>query len=1027
MPAQARPKEHSRSRGPSANPMLNPAMEPLTVADLNKRSASAIDMTPAQHSVKRWCTSAENLFVKAQEAKLSGDIDNHYVLLLRGVSIAVDIIPKHLDFNKNDPSYRKLRSGLDELFEELERLKSTINDRHKEWVATQSRASYEQNNSTSEAGVSQDQGVNPVISPRTSSIRSRQSSIGRMPSSNSIVLNGSGENTKGTTANNEISSRFKALQNSTQNSAVSRQPPQKFATANGALNAFPSARTSALNTVPTNISLPIPNNSSASASFIEPPRLSRAESGSGSGSFKLGPLPDKMMSAVELHAGLVSLGPAKSGNTKVLILDVRPMEDYIQGHLRWPMDSIGGNDLESSLVHIEPEWVHAGIKANDILEYMKGFNSIVNDSRIMMFEYRHMFDLIVVYDANSSSLSASDTLQHLVSALFLTNLNGGKSLKQQPVVLQGGFNGWRDFCKRKGPSCVANFIEIGDGVGGGGPLVAGPTPTTPSVSPVSNVSNTSNLPLQSSLRNPSVYGFGKTSLEQREVDSIGWKENRKPDSFSLSRNAFDDPFIGMGVGTNSLLRLLPQTGSMSPSFSRQPSFNGAVEYPSLAQLKQPVQQMMTSPPVPTKAFSPPTTIQQFAVPQPPQPTQQSLHQQPQQQYVRHQLSQQSLGAQSVQVQSQTYPASLSQNVTQMPPPTPPKPVQAIAKKLPPPIPAKPRLSITSVELTQQSPAYSNPNDFISLSQLGDTGGIVGLKNLGNTCFMNSTLQCLSGTVPLSRYFLGGNYRKSINRSNPMGTKGVIAEEFARVIKSMWSGEETVVTPAQFKEQVGEFNPQFKGTDQHDSQEFLAYLLDSIHEDLNIARGPKAKQVDTKAEEDETVPDDIRLQMAWNNYRATNWSIIVDLFQGQYKSKLECLTCKQTSTTFNPFMYLSVPIPPQNSAGVKGGPVYLDECLEKFVEEEILDGEDAWSCPRCKVKRRSRKTLTIAKLPPILLIHLKRFYFQGPFKSKLETYVDFPLADMDLGKYVAPSSTKPESLVYDLYAISVSLLCRVLET
>ena len=122
------------------------------------------------------------------------------------------------------------------------------------------------------------------------------------------------------------------------------------------------------------------------------------------------------------------------------------------------------------------------------------------------------------------------------------------------------------------------------------------------------------------------------------------------------------------------------------------------------------------------------------------------------------------------------------------------------------------------------------------------------------------------------------------------------------------------------------------------------------------------------------------------------------------------------------MYLTLPIPPKNSAGVSGGPVYLDECLEKFSEIEILDGNDAWHCPKCKMQRTSRKMLSIARLPPILLIHLKRFYYQGPFKNKIETYVDFPLKSLDLSRFISDGRANDnlnKGAIYDLYAISVN--------
>lgn len=74
--------------------------------------------------------------------------------------------------------------------------------------------------------------------------------------------------------------------------------------------------------------------------------------------------------------------------------------------------------------------------------------------------------------------------------------------------------------------------------------------------------------------------------------------------------------------------------------------------------------------------------------------------------------------------------------------------------------------------------------------------------------------------------------------------------------------------------------------------------------------------------------------------ARNASVIVSLFQGQYRSRLSCLTCKTTSTTYNTFMSLSLPIPSKR-AKLSGGGVTLYQCLDYFVKEEILEKSEAW--------------------------------------------------------------------------------------
>jgi ubiquitin carboxyl-terminal hydrolase 4/11/15 len=111
-------------------------------------------------------------------------------------------------------------------------------------------------------------------------------------------------------------------------------------------------------------------------------------------------------------------------------------------------------------------------------------------------------------------------------------------------------------------------------------------------------------------------------------------------------------------------------------------------------------------------------------------------------------------------------------------------------------------------------------------------GSVGLLNLGNTCFMNSMLQCLAQAKPLTSLLLADHHVKDLNRTNPLGTGGRLAEAYADLVKKMFSGAYVAVVPKEFKGVLGRFAPQFAGYQQQDSQEFMSFLLDGMHEDLN---------------------------------------------------------------------------------------------------------------------------------------------------------------------------------------------------
>ncbi|MCJ1476654.1 CSN-associated deubiquitinating enzyme Ubp12 [Lambiella insularis] len=198
---------------------------------------------------------------------------------------------------------------------------------------------------------------------------------------------------------------------------------------------------------------------------------------------------------------------------------------------------------------------------------------------------------------------------------------------------------------------------------------------------------------------------------------------------------------------------------------------------------------------------------------------------------------------------------------------------------------------------------------------GRTRGTVGLGNLGNTCYMNSALQCVRSVKELTNYFLEDYWKKELNPRNPLAHNGEVAKAYAALLKEMYGvNSNPSFTPRNFKQIIGKYGPSFSGYGQQDSQEFLLFLLDGLQEDLNrIHKKPYIEKPDST---DEMVNNPAALrQMAdkcWDIYKARNDSVITDLFAGMYKSTVVCPVCEKVSIIFDPFNNLTLQLPIENS-------------------------------------------------------------------------------------------------------------------
>ena len=294
---------------------------------------------------------------------------------------------------------------------------------------------------------------------------------------------------------------------------------------------------------------------------------------------------------------------------------------------------------------------------------------------------------------------------------------------------------------------------------------------------------------------------------------------------------------------------------------------------------------------------------------------------------------------------------------------------------------------------------------------------MGLINMGNSCYFNTAIQCLLNIYELSNYFTSGDYEKEINdriniefKKTPHDRKSVISilitREYGRLVKNLWNCNRPV-KPLTLYASIIKVDDRFHAFQQEDSQEFLLYLMDMLHEGLNY-KVDFLPNGNIDNETDKLMNDSIN---DWSKLLSNKYSVVVDIFFGQFyiKTISEDISHnykKTISTKYEIFNMLNIELT---------GPT-LNECLNNFFNNEIM--ETPYFLENEKIHIKASREFKIIRAPQYLIIVLKRFNNSGMICTKKINSIDIPIINLNMAQYCIGYDS--EICYYSLKSIGIHI-------